>query len=852
VQLVPNGIVRREADPWLRSRFVVSDALGRVVQVLEPAGATWSSTVYNYDARSNLVSIYSDMNRAGSAVAGRRFNYDGLSRLTHRYLIERAPRLNDAGALSSSGTWSDFYLYDGQSNLIRHTDPRGVVVTYDYGADPLRRLQAMRVDSPQPTGAGPVVAPSPQVSFRYRNSGNPMLLEAEVAAGILEKRYKYDANSRLNLVTTTFTDKQRFPVTQKVVRNALGQKQSYSVGLTGRPELLVQFSYDEAGRRTSIADTQLGQGAFHVGAILRAGGELERLDFSSNGWQAVETLSANAGFDRVAQQTITAGGRPVADLSYAYDPASAAAALGQLSPTLLDRAASGQLLAVKDNIQGQANSYQYDLLGRLVGVASGPVGPGRRFSETGLDYVYDLAGNRTGSSAWSRSLRPGPLNGSFGSQQLDSSAADGIADLAVNALTNRIQAPGFEYDAAGNVVRLPRKDGTALLLKYDGLNRLVRVENDRTGVWEEYSYAFGNRRVISRSSSRPPRYVVWSGSASAVDLEEVQPTNSLDLVSATFDLAGRQVVRVKGPLASRSVEFLHSTPVGNYSTGPSLRGAVMGATSPFGTTDASQGAGGGYHSYGRSPLGLDYAVNRFYDPEIGRFIQVDPLGESVYRALDPQSLNLYAFNRNDPVNLRDPLGLDSCDEGGLPQALPDGGLWCSYPYGKTVYETVVRAQRGDSSAADPWISKGWGWAPWQSSQSDYEQAVDQGLLDQLRKLRKDREEKPCNEAKAAFYSAANAYAETGYNLTQHNLQSKILQAQAVELAADTIENVSEQSEDSSLVQGGAALVGRNAGFRQARLQYESLQIQRAHYLRQQKDALNSLKTVSEARDKACQ
>lgn len=60
----------------------------------------------------------------------------------------------------------------------------------------------------------------------------------------------------------------------------------------------------------------------------------------------------------------------------------------------------------------------------------------------------------------------------------------------------------------------------------------------------------------------------------------------------------------------------------------------------------------------RSPgTGLDYAVNRHYDPRQGRFTQVDPIGMGGSSPSDPQSLNLYAYCGNDPVNSIDPSGL---------------------------------------------------------------------------------------------------------------------------------------------------------------------------------------------------
>jgi len=55
--------------------------------------------------------------------------------------------------------------------------------------------------------------------------------------------------------------------------------------------------------------------------------------------------------------------------------------------------------------------------------------------------------------------------------------------------------------------------------------------------------------------------------------------------------------------------------------------------------------------------GTDYAVNRQYQTNAGRFMRPDHVGGSIG---DPQSLNRYGYVRNDPVNSVDPLGLLVC------------------------------------------------------------------------------------------------------------------------------------------------------------------------------------------------
>jgi RHS repeat-associated protein len=60
---------------------------------------------------------------------------------------------------------------------------------------------------------------------------------------------------------------------------------------------------------------------------------------------------------------------------------------------------------------------------------------------------------------------------------------------------------------------------------------------------------------------------------------------------------------------------------------------------------------------GSAATGLDYAQNRTYDSKQGRFTQVDPIGMGDVRADNPQSLNLYNYCHNDPINNADPSGL---------------------------------------------------------------------------------------------------------------------------------------------------------------------------------------------------
>jgi RHS repeat-associated protein len=95
----------------------------------------------------------------------------------------------------------------------------------------------------------------------------------------------------------------------------------------------------------------------------------------------------------------------------------------------------------------------------------------------------------------------------------------------------------------------------------------------------------------------------------------------------------------------------------NQATGSSLEQQAL----PFGTPLENETTGSTnrrFTSYDRSNVtGLDYAQNRTYDAQQGRFTQVDPIGMLAASLDNPQSLNLYAYVGNDPVNRTDPSGL---------------------------------------------------------------------------------------------------------------------------------------------------------------------------------------------------
>ncbi len=123
--------------------------------------------------------------------------------------------------------------------------------------------------------------------------------------------------------------------------------------------------------------------------------------------------------------------------------------------------------------------------------------------------------------------------------------------------------------------------------------------------------------------------------------------------------AGRRIARRE--VATNTVSYYFSDHLGSASVVTSATGTIVEESDyyPFGgeriITNSDPNP---YKFTGKerdTETGLDYAIFRYYNSRLGRFMSPDLLAGGVD---DPQSLNRYAYVLNDPVNLVDPLGLD--------------------------------------------------------------------------------------------------------------------------------------------------------------------------------------------------
>jgi RHS repeat-associated protein len=160
--------------------------------------------------------------------------------------------------------------------------------------------------------------------------------------------------------------------------------------------------------------------------------------------------------------------------------------------------------------------------------------------------------------------------------------------------------------------------------------------------------------------------VAWTLDASGYRLRTVDPlaagAQTLALGTGVQDLAGTPLpagltVDLTAPIATADPEPASEAATAAATLEPRLVGLGTPGSIFYRISEAGRlltsATGNRFGFHGREldfATGLVYFRNRWYDPELGRFTTSDPLGY-----VDGPSL--LAFASNDPVNRRDPLGL---------------------------------------------------------------------------------------------------------------------------------------------------------------------------------------------------
>jgi RHS repeat-associated protein len=271
-------------------------------------------------------------------------------------------------------------------------------------------------------------------------------------------------------------------------------------------------------------------------------------------------------------------------------------------------------------------SYAYDTLGRLTSAT---------------------ASSATSAYAWGQSFVYDPF-GNLLQQNVTSGGAPALS-LTVDPTTNRISSPGFTYDAAGN---LTSTDGSSSMYAYDSENRMVKSNGT------SYFYGSAGELLFKAGPGQiDPSHGEFDGTfyfygQGGTKLAELTYDSGwygttggfVKWVYPEMQFGGRVVWSSNG--TETVADRLGSAGFGYFPYGY-LGGVCSNYTPTMNPGFAT------YHNDCSS--GLDYAMNRYYDPARGRFTTPDPAASGTIAR--PNSWNRYAYTEGDPVNFNDPDGL---------------------------------------------------------------------------------------------------------------------------------------------------------------------------------------------------
>ena len=609
-------------DPVGRTTRYTYDDHGNRTSVVDTAGNT---TIIEYDQTWNKPTRITNALGFITTLA-----YDSKGRLASTINAEGETSTfayNGQGLLASVTdglNHTTSFGYDAQGNLIRTTDALGNTAQAKY--DSANRL----IEAINPKGRSAYFAYDAldrllsstdalggATQLGYDANDNPLTvvdanthaietnvydlrnrLTSRTDAANKQTAYRYDPNDNLVLATDR---KGQVTNIQYDALNRISQ-------ITDAAGRITQYSYDLAGNLAHIADSQSGD-------ILLSYDSLNRLT------QVITNQgSVNYQYDalgRRTQRTLDGGDAT----GYSYDRANRIKSITYRGKTVAYSYDAAGRLIQKTLPNGVAANYQYDAANRLTALSY--VKPDTTVLSA-LAYTYDANGNRISQSQNAKTDTPFTATYDAANRMATYNGYPLTYDANGN-LVQRQSATGivtYTWNARNQLTGISGPSGTASF-KYDALGR--RIEKTVNGVTTQYLYD-GNQAIAE-----------LSGSA----------------IGATY-LTGLQIDEVLARYGASGDRSLIADALGSVLAQTDGTGAVQTqyGYSPYGETQTTGSADGNPVQYtGREndQTGLYFYRERYYDPQLKRFISEDPIGLG-------GGINTYAYVEGDPVSFVDPLG----------------------------------------------------------------------------------------------------------------------------------------------------------------------------------------------------
>lgn len=577
-------------------------------------------TEYMYDARGNRTKLVDGSHNATQ------WQYDSRNRVAKKIYADGSSYLYD---------------YDGVGNLWHQTDAKQVQTTYTY--DVVNNLTGI---------SAPGLA---TVGFTYDSLNR----RTQMTDGVGTTTFGYDLASQLTTIDGPWANDA---ITLSY--DALGRMTGRSINNTGSATLL----YDSYGR-PQTATNPLGTFTYNypsaastlVNSVTSSAGPSTAFSYldAAHDLRLGEIWNKDSGsqtiskFDyeydvlgQITKWTQQAGSAAPQAYGFGYDP------VGEVKSGILKDASQAVLKSYTYDYDGSGNRtveaidslLTGDTLNNLNQLTSRQGGTGvLPIRGTTNEPSSSVTVNGTAAIVKSDNSFEGKASVTAGDNTVTVAATDVNGNTATNRYNLTVTGNGSKtlvYDQNGNLT----SDGTRTF-EWDPLNRLTAVNSGTNR--SEFTYNGLSQRVTivekDNGNVASTKQLVWCPG----DAQPCEERDASDNVTKRYYPQGMQV-------GSTSYYYTHDH-LGSVRELTDSSGVVQARydydpygrrTKLTGSIDADFGFTG---HYCHQPSGLNLALYRDYDADLGRWISRDPIGEL-------GGLNLYGYVENNPLSRTDPSG----------------------------------------------------------------------------------------------------------------------------------------------------------------------------------------------------